>query len=83
MFDVIKANVTCEEAQELYPNNNIVLLGPTDGNDDTKGDVIYVGDAHGAYLFTEPIEPPTGYLFYMLRGLNLREFAPIEVYNAV
>jgi hypothetical protein len=79
MFDVIKASLTPYEARELYPNDGIVLLFPTDGNDHTKGDVIFVGDPHESYVFTEPIKPPDGYTFYMLQGLNLRELAPLEV----
>jgi hypothetical protein len=78
MFKVIKANITPQEAEELYPDNHIVLLFPKQGDDGARGDVIYVGDVNGAYSFTEPVEPPEGHAFYMLRGVNLREMAPIE-----
>jgi hypothetical protein len=79
MFDVIKAGLTPYEAEQLYPNDGIVLLFPTDGDGYTKGDVIFVGDPHEAYVFTEPIKPPDGYSFYMLQGWNLHEMVPIEV----
>jgi len=78
-FEIIKANLTQWEAEESFPNNHIVFLAPRKGGNDTMGDIIYVGDVDGAWNFTDPIEPPDGYSFYMLRGINLRELAPIEV----
>ena len=78
MFKIVKEKITPQEAEELYPNNNIVLLFPEQGDDDTSGDVIFVGDAKGAYELTDNVEPPEGYAFYMLRGVNLRELAPID-----
>jgi hypothetical protein len=77
MFNVIKANITPQEAEELYPNNNIVMLYPRENDSETTGDVVYVGDVDGAWDFADVSEPPEGYNFYMLRGLNLRELAPI------
>ena len=79
MFDVLKANITPQEAEELYPNNHIVMLVSRQGGNEVTGDVIYIGDVDGAWSFTEQLEPPEGYTFYMLRGTNLRELAPIEV----
>jgi len=79
MLKVIKSGVTPQEAEVLYPDNHIVLLYPRQGDSGMKGDVVYVGDADGAYSFTEPIEPPDGFTFYMLHGVNLRELAPIMV----
>lgn len=81
MFNIIKANITPYEAEELYPNNTIVLLYPDKDGDDVKGDVIYVGDSDGAYSFTEPIEPPVGYTFFTLDGANLRIMTPINIFS--
>jgi hypothetical protein len=76
MFDVIKAGLTPHEAEMLYPNDGIVLLFPLDGNVRTKGDVIFVGYPHEAFVFTDPLEPPDGYAFFMLQGWNLHEMVP-------
>jgi hypothetical protein len=81
MFNIIKANITLQEAEELYLNDGIVMLFPSDGNGDSMGDVIYVGDVDKAFDFIEPLDPPEGYSFFVLHGLNLRELTPIiEVY---
>ena len=79
MFNIINKNVTPQEAERMYPNNHFVLLYPEDSDNDTRGDVIYVGDCDGAWEFTEDIEPPEGYTFFMLHGVNLNELSPIEV----
>jgi hypothetical protein len=76
MFDVIKAGLTPYEAEVFYPNDSIVLLFPTDGGDHTKGDVIFVGDVDDAWNFTDQLEPPDGYTFFMLQGWNLHEMVP-------
>ena len=80
MFNIIRKELTPQEAETEYRNSHIVLLYPKDSDDDTHGDVIYVGDLEGAWNFTDSAEPPEGYAFYMLRGINLRELAPIEVF---
>ena len=76
MFDIIKSGITPLEAEDLYPDNNIVLLYPSDGNIGRPGDVIYVGDVEGAFAFTDVKDPPDGFSYLMLRGNNLHEMVP-------
>jgi hypothetical protein len=80
MFDVIKHDITPQEAEEMYLNNHFVMLYPSKCRIGTKGDVIYVGDANGACEFTKIAPPPEGYTYYMLYGNNLRELAIIEAF---
>ena len=77
MFEVIKANVTPQQATEMYLNDYIVLLIVEDLKSDTTGDVIFVGSIAKRREFVKNNAPPEGYAFFMLRGDNLREYCPI------
>jgi len=79
MFNIIKANVTPQQAKEIYLNDYIVLLIIEDSKSDTTGDVIFVGSIAKRREFVKQNDPPDGYLFYMLRGDNLREYCPINI----
>jgi len=79
MFDVIKSNVTPQQAKEAYLNDYIVLLIVEDSKSDTTGDVIFVGSIANRRKFVKQNNPPDGYTFYMLRGDNLREYCPIII----
>jgi len=73
MFDIVISNVTTQQAQELFPNDYIVLLAPEEG----AGDIIFVGNSDDRWRFIEKHEPPEGCFFHILRGVNLRELCPI------
>ena len=78
MFNIIKSGVTRQQAEELYPNDYIVLLIIKKSSNETKGDIIFIGSSSERWIFTEKHDPPEGYTFYMLRGNNLKEYTPIE-----
>ena len=79
MFDVIKANVTPQQAQEIYPNDYIVLLLKKGGGLLSLGDVICLGTEDEICEFADINEPDEGYLFCMLEGYNFKTMTPIEV----
>jgi len=81
MFDVIKANVTPQQATALYPNNWMVMhISETIcDEDDVTGDVVFVGKEEETGPFTKGKKAESGYVFYHMRGNNLREMVPIEV----
>jgi len=79
MFDVIKADVTPQQAKETYLNDYIVLLIASDAKSGTTGDVIFVGSISDRRAFVKKNNPPEGYSFYMIRGDNLREYCPIFI----
>ena len=79
MFDVIKANITPQQAQALYPNDYIVLLKQMGGDLLSIGDVIFIGTEDEICMFTDNEEPGEGYVFCMLEGNNFKTMAPIEV----
>ncbi|MCL1843430.1 MAG: hypothetical protein FWF79_06425 [Defluviitaleaceae bacterium] len=82
MFEIIKANVTPQQAKAIYPDNWVVLLvKKAEGNEDEDlfGDIVFVGNEDEISPFTKGKIPQTGYMFYRLRGNNLRELTAIEV----
>jgi len=76
-FSILKAGVTCYEAETLYPNNHIVLLRERGRLGDDINDVIFVGCVRGAYAFTRKTDLPEGYLYFITHGLNRREMCPL------
>ena len=79
MFNIIKAGITAQEACETFINDYMVLLVDEDIEKDTPGDLIFVGSIADRRKFVSKHEPPEGYLFYMIRGDNLREYCPIKI----
>jgi hypothetical protein len=79
-WNIVQSNITTQEAENEFPNDHIVLLAPwKDDDEGVTGDVIFVGTALDAYACVRGMNPPDGFIFYHLRGVNLREMAPIEV----
>ena len=79
MFDVIKPNVTPQQAKETYINDYMVLLIVEDAKSGTTGDLIFVGTIAERREFVNKNDPPDGYTFYMIRGDNLREYCPMKI----
>ena len=77
MFDVIKANVSLQEAQKLYPNDYIILLKKPGGDVLSVGDVIFLGTEDEICEFADNNEPGEGYAFCMLEGYNFKTMAPL------
>jgi hypothetical protein len=65
----------------MYPNNWMVLhISETVcDEDDVTGDVVFVGKEEETGSFTSGKKAQDGYVFYHMRGNNLREMVPIEV----
>ena len=78
MFNIIKADVTRQQATEIFLNDYIVWLAAKGSGNEKTGDIIFVGTSADRWNFTEEHHPPEGYAFHMLRGDNLREFTPIR-----
>ena len=81
MFEIITANVTPQQAKATYPDSWMVLhISETVcDEDDVMGDVVFVGDEGETWSFTKGKKAQEGYVFYHMRGNNLREMVPIEV----
>ena len=82
MFNVIRSNITAQQACETFINDYIVLLiteNIEDIEDDTTGDVIFIGSIAERREFVNQNDPPEGYAFYMLRGDNFREYCPMMI----
>jgi len=83
MFNIIKSSVTPQQAQEMFPNDYIVLLISRNSMDD-DGDVIFVGGSRDRYEFTKKNHPPNGYSFYMLKGVCLQGYdLVLEAYHDI
>ena len=81
MFEIIRANVTPQQAKAMYPDNWMVLhISETVcDEDDVTGDVVFVGNEGETWSFTKEKKAQESHLFYHMRGNNLREMVPIEV----
>ena len=78
MFNIIKNNVTRQQAVEIYLNDYIVWLAAKGSDNNKRGDIVFVGSSAERWKFIENHHPPEGFSFHMLRGDNLREFTPIR-----
>jgi hypothetical protein len=82
MFEIIKANVTPQQAKAMYPDNWVVLIvkkAENNEEEDVFGDIVFVGNEDEISPFTRGKNPQAGHMFYRLRGNNLRELTAIEV----
>jgi len=81
MFNIIKSNISETDARELYPDKYMILMVEDCDMDELTGDLIFVGTEKGRREFYEKHEPPTGYLFLILKGhtLELRDLGSVQL----
>lgn len=74
MFEVIKVNISEADAKELYTNDYMILLVEDSDTDDWVGNLIFVGTEQDRHEFYLKHRCPSGYLFFILKGIMLERF---------
>ena len=77
MFPVIRANVTSQQVEEMYPNHYSILYTTIDCDSSDRGDLIFIGTEDELCEFGENNQPDDGYAFYWIEGHNFKRYAPM------